>query len=248
MAVTKETIEKEKKKYKFGINLEKMMQSGLHLGHIVSKLNPKMANFVVGVRGNVHVIDLEKTALHLERALEFIKELTSQGKNILFIGTRSPIRNLVLESAKSVGMPYVVNRWLGGTFTNFETIHRGMKHYKELQEKKEKKELSQYTKKERVRFTKEIERLKIKFEGLENLDELPSAIFVCDVGENILAIKEARKMKIKVVAIVDTDCNPSLIDYPIPASDNSIPSVRYILKKVEEVIKKSNPEPRRAQS
>ena len=234
-----QSTESENPMYKFGINLNDMMKSGLHLGHVVTKLHPKMASFVVGVKGNMHIIDLGKTAVLFEKALTFLGQIVKEGGTILFVGTRPPVRNIIREIAKEVNMPYVVNRWLGGTFTNFETILRGIKRYKELQKKE--KDLAEYTKKERVHLAKRIEKLKVKFEGLEELQKLPEAIFVCDVNENILAVKEARKKGIKIIAITDTDSNPELIDYPIPASDNSIPALKYILGKIKEVIKKNRP-------
>ncbi len=227
------------KKNRFSIEVEDMMKAGVHLGHEVSKLHPKMNDFVLGVRGMVHMIDLEKTAVYLEKALEFIEKLSKEKKTLLFVGTKVPIRKAVKETAISLNMPYVVDRWLGGTFTNFEIISKGIKAYQRLKESEQKGELEKYTKKERVKISKEIEKLRIKFEGLQKLAELPAAIFICDLRKNDLALKEAKQKGVKIIALVDTNCDPTLIDYPIPANDDSITSVKYILGKVKDAFLES---------
>lgn len=224
---------------KFNIDTNKMMKAGAHLGHRISKLHPKMKDYIFGVRNTIHIIDLEKTVVQFEKALEFIKELAKKGEILLLIGTKIPLRGLVKEIADDCDIPYVTERWLGGTFTNFKVILERIKYFRELERKKKEGELEKYTKKERVEFDKELKNLEIKFGGIKSLEKIPEAIFVCDVKNNILAVKEAREKGVKIIAIVDTNIDPNLIDYPICANDDAIPSVRYILEKVKEVIKKS---------
>ena len=224
---------------KFNINDSEMMKAGAHLGHRISKLHPKMKDYIFGVRNTIHIIDLKKTVVQFEKALEFIKELTKKGEILLLIGTKIPLKGLVKETADDCGIPYVNERWLGGTFTNFKVILERIKYFRELERKKKEGELEKYTKKERVEFDKELKNLEIKFGGIKNLEKIPEAIFVCDVKNNILAVKEAREKGVKIMAIVDTNVDPNLIDYPICANDDAISSVRYILEKVKEVIKKS---------
>ncbi len=228
-----------KKKYKYGIKPKEMMAAGVHLGHRTSKLHPKMESFILGIRNTVHVFDLEKTAEYLEKALSFIEEMSKKGGTLLLIGTKVPLRSLVTQIAKDCGLPYVTERWLGGTFTNFEVISKRAEYFKEMEEKKEKGELEKYTKKERMKIEKELEDLRKKFEGIKDMKKIPEAVFICDIIKDKLALKEAKKKGVKVVAICDTNADPSLVDYPIPANDDAISAVKYILEKVKEVIKKS---------
>jgi small subunit ribosomal protein S2 len=221
---------------KFDIDTNKMMEAGAHLGHQISKLHPKMKDYIFGVRNTIHIIDLEKTAVQLEKALEFIEELTKKGGILLLIGTKIPLRNLVKETADDCGIPYVNERWLGGTFTNFKIILERIKYFRGLEIEKKDGKLEKYTKKERVQFDKELKNLEVKFGGIENLEKIPEAIFVCDVKNDILAIKEARAKGVEVIAIVDTNVDPNLVDYPICANDGAVSSVQYILEKVKEAI------------
>ena len=228
------------KKYKkFGIKIEEMEEKGVHLGHRISKLHPKMTNFVVGIRNTVHIIDLEKTEICLKKALTFISELFEKGGNMLLVGTKPPLRNLVKETAQDCNIPYITERWLGGTFSNFKVISQRAKYYRELRKEKEETDFEKYPKKERIRKEKDLIKLEKKFEGIKNLNEIPKAVFICDIKKDKLALKEAKMKGVKVVAIVDTNVDPNSVDYPIPANDDAIPSVKYILEKVAEVIKKS---------
>jgi len=235
MLATKKKI-KSKKTYKFGIKIDEMIQAGVHLGHHTSKLHPKMAENILGIRNTTHIINLEKTAYFLEKALEFIEECAKQKKKILFVGTKIPLRETVKRIAKECNCPFVTERWLGGTLTNFEVISKRVKYYQQLREKKEKGEFDHYTKKERLKIEKELENLREKFEGLEKLEELPDIVFICDIIKDKLALKEAKKKNIKVIAIVDTNADPTLVDFPIPANDDATTSVNYILEKVKQVI------------
>lgn len=224
------------KKNKIDINSDEMMKAGVHLGHRVSRLHPKMKDYIFGVRNTIHIIDLEKTVVEFEKALNFIKELVEKQGIILLVGTKTPLKRLVKETAVECDIPYVSERWLGGTFTNFKVILKRIKYFRELERKQKEGELDKYTKKERVDFDKELKKLELKFGGIKNLDKIPEAVFVCDVRKDILAVKEARVKGVKIIAIADTNVDPNLVDYAIPANDDAITSVRYILEKVKQVI------------
>ena len=216
--------------------IQEMTQAGVHLGHRTSKLHPQMESFVVGIRNTVHVIDLEKTAIYLEKALSVIKELAKEKKNILFVGTKTPLKNLVKEIAEASNIPYVTERWLGGTFTNFKVVRQRAEYFNTLKSEQEQGQLDKYTKKERIKINKELGDLESKFGGIKDMANLPDAIFICDIIKDKLALKEATAAGIKTIAIVDTNANPALVDYPIPATDDAISAVRYILEQIKDVI------------
>lgn len=229
------------KKDDFNLNLEEMAQAGLHFGHRTSRIHPKMDPYLQGTRNTIHIINLEKTAEKLKEALEFVRELISEGKVLLLVGTKIQHKNLVKEMAQELNLPYVSERWLGGTFTNFEIIRKRIEYFKNLEKERDQGELEKYTKKERAKINHEIRTLEIKFGGIKNMEKLPDAIFVLSVKEEDLAIKEAKMKKIKVIGVSDTNADPSLVDYPIPANDDAISSVKYILDKLKEAITKAKP-------
>lgn len=218
-------------------NIEEMAQAGLHLGHRTSKLHPKMLPYIYGARNFIHIIDLERTKEKLKEALEFIYNLIADKKTLLIIGTKIHLKELVKNFAEELGLPYVNERWLGGTFTNFSVIKKRCEKLKELEAQFQQKEtLEKYTKKEKQKMEQRLKKLKLKFGGIKNLERLPDAILVLDMQKDALAVKEAREKKIKIVAIADTNCDPTLVDFPIPANDNAISSVKYILDKVKQTI------------
>lgn len=233
--------EKDLKKENSLFDLEEMAGFGVHFGHRESNINPKMKPYIFGARNNVNIIDLEKTAEKLKEALDFIQNLISENRTLLFVGTKIQTKNLVKEIAEECQMPYVAERWIGGLFTNFETIKKRLDYFKGLERKREGGELEKYTKKERADFDKEIRDLAINFGGIKNMEKLPDAIFVLDMKKDALAVKEARMKKIKVVALADTNVDPTIADYPIPANDDAISSVKYILEKAKETILNSKP-------
>lgn len=248
MAEAKEKPQKEKKESvsvkaaadkDFGINTDEMAEAGLHFGHRISRIHPKMKPYIHGARNTVHIIDLEQTAEKFKEALVFIKKLISENKVLLFIGTKVQVKDLVKDTAEECELPYVNDRWLGGTFTNYNTIKKRIEYFKDLEKKRETGELGKYTKKERADIDKELKKLEIKFGGIKNLEKIPDAIFVLDMRKDALAIKEARKKGVRVIGIADTNVDPTLADYSIPANDDAISSVKYILEKVKEVILKS---------
>lgn len=223
----------------FGISVEEMAKAGVQLGQRTSRTHPKMLPYIFGVRNTIHIIDLEKTAVKLKEALEFIQKLASEGKIILFVGTKFQVKDLVRQVAQECSMPYVVERWLGGTFTNLWVIAKRIEYFKELERKKTEGELEKYTKKERMKIDQELKALEEKFGGIKELSRLPDAVFVCDMRKDHGAIKEARMKSIPVISICDTNCDPTLANYPIPANDDAISSVKYILNKVKDVILKA---------
>ena len=213
------------------IDVEEMAKAGVNFGHAVSKLHPKMKAFVSGIKNNVNMIDLEKSGKEFERALKFIASLMADKKTLLFVGTKIQVKQITKATAESCQMPYVTERWLGGTFTNFETISKRVTHFKDLEDKKNRGFFEKYTKKENLEFDKEIASLKTKFEGIRNMTKLPEAVLILDVKKDIAAAREARKKGITIVGVADTNIDPSLVDYPIPANDDAISSIKYILEK-----------------
>jgi len=218
------------------IIVEEMIAAGVNFGHKVSNLHPKMKPYVSGIKNNVNIFDLEKTAKEFEKALKFISKLVSENKIILFVGTKIQVRNLVKATAEECGFPYVTERWLGGTITNFETIAKRVEYFKDLEKKKATGELEKYTKKERLNFDREMKSLGVKFEGIKNMTKLPDAVFIFDMKKDETCAREAKIKQIKIVGITDTNINPEMADYPIPANDDAISSVKYILEKTKQYI------------
>lgn len=219
--------------------LKELIEAGLQFGHKKSMVHPGMLPYIFGVRTNVHIIDIAKTYEKLNQALEVIKKLTEEGKIILFVGTKLPVRNLVRELAEELNMPYVINRWLGGTITNWNSIRSRIEYLKELREKKSSEDWEKYTKHERLQMEREIAKLENTFGGIENLEKIPDAVFLVSVYENKLTVKEAKKTNVVSIGIVDTNVNPNEVDYPIPANDDSKLAVSFILNKVKETILKN---------
>lgn len=221
---------------KLEIDLEQMFKSGVHFGHHKSRKNPKAEEYIFGVRGGINIIDLQKTAEGLSKAMGFISEVAARGEEILFVGTKKQAKRLVGEAAKKCEMPYVNERWLGGTFTNFSIISQRTKYLREGQEKKEKGEYAKYTKFEQMKISEELNRLETKMGGIKNMTKLPGAIFVTGVIEDNLAIKEAKFCKVPIVALVDSNVSPEGIDYPVPANEDAVSSLRLMLSYVVKAV------------
>ncbi len=217
-------------------SIEEMLKCGLHFGHRTSKWHPKMEPFIFSSRKGVYIIDLRKTQEMLETALDFMKKLVGESKVILFVGTKNQVKKPMKAMAEEIGMPYVVEKWLGGCLTNFLIIKKLIKKYQDLLDKKQAGKLDKYTKKERLNFDKEIGKLKIKVGGLVNLNKLPDALFVWDVKNEKTAIMEAKRKNIPIIAVCDTNVNPSNINYIIPANDDATKAVKLILNSVKEAI------------
>jgi small subunit ribosomal protein S2 len=208
----------------------------MHFGHLASRWHPKMHEYIFGVRGGVHIINLENTQKQLARALDDVKAIASRGGNVLFVGTKRQAQNIVEKYAVEAGMPYVNNRWLGGTMTNFSELHKLIKKYKDLKDKQAKGELRKYTKKEQLMISREIDDLEKKVGGISTLDKVPDALFIVDTRKEKTALREANVMGIKVFAIVDTNVDPSKVDYPIPANDDAVKSIELISSLISEAI------------
>ena len=227
------------KKDNFGLDVEEMAKAGLHFGHKTSKVHPKMEPYLYGVRKSVHIIDLEQTKEKFKEALVFIRDLISENKTLLVIGTKIQAKELVKDFAEKFSLPYTSERWLGGTFTNFEIIKKRIDFFKDLEEQRKKGELVRYTKKERLKIGRQLDGFEKKFGGIKNLEKLPDAIFVLGSEKDALAIKEAREKQIKIVGVSDTNTDPTMADFPIPANDDAVNSIKYILDKVSEVVEEA---------
>ncbi|MCH7828266.1 30S ribosomal protein S2 [Patescibacteria group bacterium] len=214
---------------------QEMMAAGLHFGHKTSKTHPKMRPFITGVRNTVHIIDLEKTKEKLKEVTEYVKKLKEEGKILLLVGTKVQQRSLIQETAKACGLPFVTQRWIGGTFTNFGIISKRIERLKELEEQQASGEWDEkYTKKEQLDLKEEIRTLETRFGGIKELTKVPDAIFICDLKENVSAVREAKKKSIPIIAISDTDTNPEEADYFVPANNDAVSSLKYILDKIQE--------------
>lgn len=219
--------------------LEELLKAGVHFGHRSSKRHPQMAPYIFGARDKNHIIDLEKTQTMLKDAQLYVKKLKSDGKLILFVGTKPQAAEMVKEQAIKAGMPYVTSRWLGGLLTNFSVVSDVPRKLTKLKRDREAGNLKKYTKKEQLDFDKEIERLTIIAGGLEDMMKMPDAIFVVDVNHEKTAVREAVQKKIPVIALCDTNVNPLDIDYPIPANDDAIKSLTIITSAIADVIAKT---------
>ena len=218
-------------------SLEEMLKAGMHFGHQTSKWHPKMAPFIFGSRAGVHIIDLQKTRKNLTEALTFITKIVAEKKSILLVGTKDQVKNRLSEIASALELPYVKNRWIGGTLTNFVIIKRLVKHYVDLQEQQTAGKLAKYTKKEQVGFDKELKKLDMRIGGLTNLKKMPDAIFIWDIKHEKTALTEARKKGVPVVAVCDTNVNPEGVKYIIPANDDAIKTIKMILALVGDAVK-----------
>jgi len=217
---------------------KEMFNAGVHFGHKKSNCHPKMEPYIFGLKNNIQIIDLEKTIEGLQNAADFIKETVEKGGKILFVGIRPQCQALVEETAKRCNMPYVFLRWIGGLLTNFKTIRKRIDYFIDLEKKRESGELKKYTKKEQKKFDKKIEKLKRSFDGLRDLDKLPDAVFVLGIKDHTTAIREAKRKKIPVISLVDTDSNPSLADYVIPSNDEAVSALQFMLNQAEKAILK----------
>lgn len=211
------------------IDLRDMLKSGVHFGHQKSKKNPKMDEYIFGTKNGINILDLEKTLQKLEEAQKFLEKIVSEGQDVLFVGTKKQAKKLVEAAAKKCEMPYVVERWLGGTFTNYRVISSRTRYLKDMQQKMEKGELTRYTKFEQMKIAEELEKMEGKMGGIKNMNKLPGAIIITGVIEDTLAIKEARKKGVPIVGLVDTNVNPEEIDFPIPANEDAVSSLKLML-------------------
>jgi small subunit ribosomal protein S2 len=221
------------------IDLKGMLEAGCHFGHRVAKTHPKIKPYLYGARNGIQIFDLIQTAEQLKKAGDFVARFVSKGGKIVFIGTKRQARELIKKAAQECGMPYVTDRWLGGTITNWQQIQQRIEHLKELKENFQKGSYKKKPKKEQAIVKREIARLERNFGGLRGLDSLPGCLLVVDIIREKTAVEEARKKSVPVVAIVDSNANPDLVDYPIPANDDAKKSIGYILDWISQVVKNS---------
>jgi small subunit ribosomal protein S2 len=219
-----------------------MLQAGVHFGHQKSKWHPKMKKFIFGDRQGIHIIDLEKTQKALEKACAFAKQTASRGGIILFVGTKKQAVDYVAKAAESCGMPYVNKRWLGGTLTNYVNMAHLLRNYKDLKRKVEKGELGKYTKFEQQKFAEQVAGYDEKIGGLINMTRIPDAVFIMDIRKDKTALEEATRRGVKVVAVCDTNVNPTDVHYPIPANDDAIKSIELMANTVAAAIKEGHDE------
>jgi len=214
--------------------MKQLLEAGVHFGHQTRRWNPKMKPFIFGERNGIHIIDLQQTLKYFEIAYEFVVNLVAEGGKILFVGTKKQAQETIKEEAERCGMYYVNNRWLGGTLTNFKTIRQSVEKLKRIESWFEDGTIERFVKKERLR----LERLKNKLEknlaGIKDMETLPQALYIVDPVYEDIAVKEARKLGIPIVAIVDTNCDPDLIDYIIPGNDDAIRAIKLITSKIAD--------------
>ena len=221
---------------KFVVSLEELLEAGCHFGHQARRWHPKMGEYIWNERDGVHIIDLEKTQKQLALACEKVLELTQQGKILVMVGTKRQASTVIEEEALRAGIPYVSKRWLGGTITNWKQLKRSIDRLKDLESKKTTGDLDHYTKKERVLFDKEIFHLKREIGGLRNIETAPDALFVVDVKREEAAVREAKKMGVPVIAIIDSNCDPRMADVAVPANDDALRSIQLITKKIADAV------------
>ena len=218
------------------LTMKELLEAGVHFGHQTKRWNPKMQKYIFGERNGIYIIDLQKTLKKFRDAYSFVRDLSAQGGTMLFIGTKKQAQETVFEEAGRCSMYYVNQRWLGGTLTNFATIRKSIARLKKLEEMKETGEFERLPKKEVLELDREREKLEKALMGIKTMDSLPSAVFIIDPRKEKIAVMEAQRLGIPIVAIVDTNCDPTGIDYPIPGNDDAIRAVRLITARIVDAI------------
>ena len=211
------------------ITLESLLKAGVHFGHLKSRRHPKMDEYIFTTRKNINILDLEQTVAKLGVASAFLTEVVKSGKPVLFVGIKKQTHDTVRSLAERIGMPYVIDRWLGGTLTNFSHIKSRAKYLYEAEEKMARGEFKKYTKFEQAKKSEEIERLEKRMGGIKRMEMIPGAIVIADTREADIVLHEARKMQVPIVGIVDSNADPSFVDYPIPGNDDAVSSLRVLL-------------------
>lgn len=208
--------------------LVELLQAGAHFGHQTSKWHPRMKKFIFGSRNGVHILNLEETQKGLDKALVYMKSIAARGGTILFVGTKKQAAKIVEQAASGCGMPHVTKRWLGGTLTNYSAIAQMLRKFKDLKRRHEKGELGKYTKFEQMKFGEEIEKLEEKVGGIQDLARIPDALFIFDIRKDKTALEEASRRGIPVIAVCDTNVNPTDVEYPIPCNDDGVKAIQLI--------------------
>ncbi|MCU1343707.1 MAG: ribosomal protein S2p (SAe) [Candidatus Acidoferrum typicum] len=218
------------------ITMKELLEAGVHFGHQTRRWNPKMKEYIFGERNGIHIIDLQKTLKLFREASRFIGELSASGKTLLFIGTKRQAQESVAEEANRCGMFYVNHRWLGGTLTNWATLQKSIKRLKTLKAMIEDGRMAQLSKKEAARLDRELKHLKQNLSGVENMSALPDAMFVIDSHSEAIAVREARRMGVPVVSIVDTNCDPDQVDWVIPGNDDALRAIKLFTSKISDAV------------
>ncbi|MCL6632001.1 MAG: 30S ribosomal protein S2 [Alicyclobacillus herbarius] len=224
------------------ISMKQLLEAGVHFGHQTRRWNPKMAKYIFTERNGIYIIDLQKTVRKVEEAYHFVRDLSAEGKKILFVGTKKQAQEAVREEAERCGMYYVNHRWLGGTLTNFKTIQKRIARLLEIERMEAEGTFDLLPKKEVILLRKEQERLEKFLGGIKGMTELPAAMFVIDPRKERIAVSEGRKLGIPIVAIVDTNCDPDEIDYVIPGNDDAIRAVRLLTSKIADAVLEGTPQ------
>jgi small subunit ribosomal protein S2 len=220
------------------VGLKDLLEAGVHFGHQTRKWDPKMKPFIFIARGGIYIIDLQKTLKSLRRACEFVKDVVAKGGNVLFIGTKKQAKVAIREYAERVGMPYVTERWLGGMLTNYQTIYKSVQKLEDIEAMRADGRIENFSKKEQLDFARTYEKLEKNLGGIRNMKGLPQALFIVDTGEEETAVREGNKLGIPIIGVVDTNCDPTNIDFPVPGNDDAIRAItlfaRTIAKAIEE--------------
>ena len=218
------------------ITMKSLLEAGVHFGHQKRRWNPKMDDFIFAHRNGIHIIDLQKTLYKVQEAAAFLTDIAAAGKRILLVGTKKQAQDTIINEAERSNSLYISNRWLGGTLTNFKTIEARIQHLINLETRRETGEFTLLSKKESLGYDAQIDRLNKNLFGIKEMTEMPGAMFIIDIGKEEIAVAEARRIGIPIVALVDSDCNPELIDYPIPGNDDAIRSIRLITGRMSDAI------------
>ena len=215
------------------IQMKELLEAGVHFGHQTRRWNPKMKPFIFGKRNGIHIVDLQKTLRYFEEAAEFVRDLAANGRNILFVGTKRQAQDTIREEASRCGMFYMNHRWLGGTMTNFDTIRKSIRRFKEIEVALANEE-SHLTKKEKIGLERQRKKMERAIGGIKDMEGLPEALFVVDTVHEHIAVKEANRLGIPVIAVVDTNCDPEVVDFPIPGNDDAIRAIRLFTSRIAE--------------
>jgi small subunit ribosomal protein S2 len=218
------------------VTMRQMLDAGVHFGHQTRRWNPKMKRFIFTERNGIYIIDLQQTLQYVDRAFEFVKETVAHGGTILFVGTKRQAQEAIAEQATRVNMPYVNQRWLGGMLTNFQTVHKRLQRLKDLEAMETSGEFEGRTKKEVLLLTREKDKLAKTLGGIRDMAKVPSAVWIVDTKKEHIAVGEARKLNIPVVAVLDTNCDPDEVDYPVPGNDDAIRSAALLTKVIAEAV------------
>lgn len=218
------------------INIKTLLEAGVHFGHQTRKWNPKMKKYIFGARNKIYILDLQKTIREMKQAYRFVRDTIAEGKTILFVGTKPQAQQTIKEEATRCGAFYVCSRWLGGTLTNFVTIQKSIQKLIQLEKMESEGIFEKLSKKEATMRRKQLNKLRTALEGIREMSSLPGIVFIVDAVKEHIALKEAKKMKIPVVAICDTDADPDIVDYPIPANDDAIRSVKIICSMIADAV------------